>query len=242
MFLPISTRLVIALLAVISLGLCFCNTSLRAADEPAAAAPGNEDAAKAKILQSDSWRQTLQDLEWWLSVQVIYNPQEVAQLRAQFRDKIDRMSASELTQFQQELQAKLAVLSSPEAQETRSWAEAYLQAASESKAAEFRKRLPDVARMTASQIEQAIQANQRERSAAMANRKAFDQMRQQQVSAIRDMQQQRAEAAARASQASAATAGTGPGFTGSQYAPRRYERYPTMFDRYWGPYWGGWGW
>jgi hypothetical protein len=218
------------------------------ADEKSAGKPAEADAAKQTILDSDSWRQTMRGLEQWFSVQVIYDRQQVAQLRAEMRQKIAGMSAADLTEFEQSLQDKLAILQSPEAIETRAWAEAYLQAASESRAAEFRKRLPDVARMSAAEIAQALQNNQRERAAAIARREAFDRTRNQQVVSIRDMQRQQAEAANRAREAAAQSFNQRQA-NQDQTAPRRYQRYPGMLDRYWGPGWGpgwsgwgGWGW
>jgi hypothetical protein len=237
-----TVRLLVVLLTFMAVGLL--STPLPAADEVSAVtAAEGADAAKQQILDSETWRETLRRLERWFSVQVIYGPPEVAQLREQFRDNVQRMSATELAQFQQELQDKLDVLERPEAAEARAWARAYLQAASESRAAEFRKRLPDVVRMSAAQLEQALQDNQRERAQAMASRRAFDQLRNQQVTAIRQMQQQQAEASARATQAATQSAGTHPGFDGGQYAPRRYNRYPgTFWGPRWGWGWGGWGW
>ncbi len=76
------------------------------ADEPPLNAVPAE--AKQQILQSDSWRKVIQDLDNWLDVQLIYNKEQVTELRNEFRTKVNEMTAPELDAFQKELQQKLS--------------------------------------------------------------------------------------------------------------------------------------
>ncbi|MFZ5829883.1 MAG: hypothetical protein ACOY3P_07335 [Planctomycetota bacterium] len=214
----------------------------RAAD-PSAAAADDDTAARQQILNGPAWQQAMEGLNEWFSVQVTYDKDQVAQLKSQMEEKVKGMSADQLQAFLEDLQAKLAILSSKEAIELRAWAEDYLTRLSRPLAERFRQQLPDVAKMTAAQCQQALEDLQQRRSAQAATVKAFDQLRDEKVAAIRQMNQRAAQANA-AAEASASYSG-GSGYPGGAYAPIRQVRpvwRPVSYVPYGGYYYGGYRW
>lgn len=202
-------------------------------------APTVDDAAaKAEILGSQAWRETMREFEQWLSVQIVYSKDEVKELRRQMQDRVDTMSKNELQDYLADLQEKLQVMKSPEAYETRAWAEDYLAKASDRAAAEFRKTLPDVAAMNATQLRQALEDIRQQRSRHLAERQAFDKLRGEQIASLREMQRQAAEARNRA--ASYPASNIHPGYSGGSLAPRTVTRYPGFgVGGFW---WAGYRW
>jgi hypothetical protein len=61
-----------------------------------ASAASDDTAAKKQILDSTAWRQAMLGFNEWLSVQVVYDKNEVPQVKAQLSDKINKMSAAQL--------------------------------------------------------------------------------------------------------------------------------------------------
>ena len=92
--------------------------------------------------------------------------------------------------------------------------------------------------MTAAQVQQALYDLQQRRNAEAASAKAFEQMRDQQVAAIREMNRQTAEANAAAEAQMSSSGGEAyTGYWGGAYAPVRYIA-PALPSRYF----GGWRW
>ena len=217
---------------------------LRAADELSAAA--NQDERKQQILQSESWRNTMRDLEQWFTVQVIYKKEQVAQMRTELRAKIDTMTADELRQFQTETQEKLTILSSPEAIETARVGGSLPAGRQRQQGRRISSPTPGH-RANVSRSNRAGAARQ---SAPTGRRNCqppgLRPARNQQVASIRDMQRQQAEAAARAGEAANYSAGRDPSVPTGQSPARDYNPYPGMLGgyrgRWWGPGWGPWGW
>jgi hypothetical protein len=247
--LRIRTRWKLALALVTAAGAA-CPTALSgAAPTPAAATPasaaGDEAATKKKILESPAWQQAMQGYHEWLSVQVIYDPQQVAQIKAQLTEKVHKMTAPQLAAFLEDLQKKLAILGSKEALEARAWAESYLNTLSTAYAEKFRSKFPDVANMTAAQVQQGLYDLQQRRNLQAANQRAFDEARDQQVAAIREMNRQAAEASAAAQAQSSYSSGSPfPANSAGAYAPLKYSNpqySPTLpgWNRGW---YGGWRW
>lgn len=207
----------------------------------AAWAAADDAAAKQQILDSPAWREAMRGFNEWLSVQVTYDKDQVAQIKAQTKQKINKMSAAQLRAYLDDMRKKLAILGSKEGIEARSWAEGYLNVLTAARAEKFRQQLPDVANMTAAQVQQALYDLQQRRDARSASQKAFDQVRDQQVASIREMKRQTADAVADAdAQMSYSSGDPYPGYYGGVYAPMRYPgpiytpAYPRLF--------GGWRW
>ncbi len=201
-------------------------------------APAGESAAQQEIFNSPAWAAAVDGFNEWLSVQITYPQDQVPQLKAEFKARIDKMSASQLQSFLTDMQQKLAILNGPDAMEARAWAERRLNLYTAARAAEFRKTLPDVARMTAAQVEQALVELRLHRASVASEQQKFSQFRDQQVVATRQRLQAQASAAAAANAAS-----NHPGYQGGSYAPRsnraQIERYPGLG---YGRGFGGWRW
>ncbi len=169
--------------------------SLTQAQSPSATTADLQAAARQKVLDSDQWRQTQRRLNEWFSVQQLYTPEEVAEMREQLAKKISGMSSKELEDLMKDLDKRLTVLTSPEAEEARLWFARHLAVVANPEAVRQSKR-PDVANMTASQIRQELQMFQEQRNARLQAQADFEHMRRQQAQLaqsardIRSMNQQ----------------------------------------------------
>lgn len=131
-----------------------------AAGQPAAASaakPDPADAAKrAAILKSDRWQKVLFAMNEWLSAQPYYDAKQVAAIQAEVRARADKASAAELQFLLEDMEAKLALLTSAAAQETQAWASRYLSILTDKGRAKMLKDMPNIATMTAAQVQQAL--------------------------------------------------------------------------------------
>lgn len=130
------------------------------AGQPAAAGaakPNSADAAKkAEILQSDRWQKAQFAMNEWLSAQPYYDAKQAAAMRAELRARVDKASAAELQFLLADSEAKIALLNSSAAQETQAWASRYLSILTDKGRAKMLKDMPNIATMTAAQVQQAI--------------------------------------------------------------------------------------
>lgn len=184
-----------------------------------ATAAANE-AARQQILRSDRWRNAARGLDQWLSVQQLYTPQEVTILRAQFKARIDRMSPAELEKQLADMEAKLSVLSSPEAEDARRWLAQFLAVQAKYSPDELRQMRPDVANMTATQIREELQRFQARRGQAAVTQSASAQGRALQLQSARTVQDARRQAMDAARQHAAQGAATAATFPQPSQPPR----------------------
>lgn len=153
----------------------------------AAAAPAAPEAARRQILESDRWRHTEQRLHEWLSVQKVYTPEEVTALEAEFASRVATMSPTELKSFLEDMEERLAVLTSPEAEEARLWLGQFM-AVARNPEEQLGISRPDVLNMTASQVRHELQRLQQVRDSRLQAQAAFDRTRGIQAQAARDAQ------------------------------------------------------
>ncbi len=183
-----------------------------------------ESKKKAQILASDRWKKVVQEFDQWLAVQVVYTPEQVAQIKAKLAAQVQTMSASELEEFLNQWDAKLKVLLGKDAAEAREWLAQNLQVMADGYRKQFLKQLgiTDVTKMTAAQIEEAMERMRADRLALLQQREVFDASRQQQVRMAQEM-----EAASNTARQEAANnqAAQYPTYQ-SQYSPRRYDYAP----------------
>src|SRR5690606_18906179 len=90
-----------------------------------------EESKKSRILASERWKQMVEEFHKWLSIQVVYSPQQVEQIKARFDVEIQKMSAAELQHFLDQWDAKLKVLLGKDADEAREWLGQFLSAAAD---------------------------------------------------------------------------------------------------------------
>lgn len=194
----------------------------------------NEEAAKkAQILASDRWKKVVQEFDQWLSLQVVYTPEQAAQLRAKLAAEVQKMSAEELEQFLNQWDAKLKVLLGKDAAEAREWLAQNLQVMADGYRKKFLQQLgiTDITTMTAAQIEDAMERMRAQRMALIDQRQMFDQSRQQQLKIAQQFEDASAASKREAGQGEAGQFGTFQ----SQYAPRQYNYRPPppVFPLFW---------
>lgn len=146
---------------------------------------------REKILNSDDWKKTMQDLEEWSSVQQIYDQDQLAQKKRELDRKIAGMSAEQLTDFLAELKQKLVILNSAEARSARRWMDETMAVAAPAYVQKIRAGLPDISGMTAAQLQQQLDLFQdridtTRKSAADAAKFREDQVKQIRQQRIRD--------------------------------------------------------
>jgi hypothetical protein len=208
-----ATRILSALALAVVVGgmgwssLVVAQTGTATISQPAKADPARE-AARQQVLQSERWLRARHDLNQWLSIQKLYTPQEVAVLRKEFQARVDRMSPQELEVQLTDMEAKLAVLASPEAEDARRWLAQFLAVQAKYTPEQLRAKRPDVARMTASQIQLELAKFQQRRGGVQQSQAAIEQGRALQVQNSRNMQTARQQAAEQARQSASRAAQT----------------------------------
>ena len=168
---------------------------------PATPATGEDDgdlARKMEIMNSPRWRRAIFELGEWLSSQQIYTPQEVHNIKADFNKRVAGMSSYELDYLLEDLDAKFKILDTAEAKDARQWVGQYLSVMSDQKRAEALKDVPDVVRMSSSQLQQEIDKIEQQRSTLQQQQAAFNESRQQLVDRAQSARQQTAAASAAA--------------------------------------------
>jgi hypothetical protein len=154
---------------------------------PAHAQVSATTAAQEQIRTSDRWQRAERKLNAWLQVQVIYSPDEVNAIRADLADRTSHMSPAELEKFLKEMEERLEVLTSPEADDARAWLEQFM-AVARNPEQQLGMSRPDVLNMTASQVRLELQRLQRIRESRSQSQAAFDRSRGVQSQAARDAQ------------------------------------------------------
>jgi len=173
--------------------------STPAPQEPKTADAGESDLEKkVAIMNSPRWRRAIFELGEWLSAQAIYTPTQVRNIKADFNQKVEKMSSHDLEYLLDDLDAKFKVLDTPEARDARSWVAQYLSVMSDQKRAEALKDVPNVVTMTAGQLQQEIQKIEQKRSSLQQQQAAFDEGREQLVQRAQAARQQTAAASAAA--------------------------------------------
>jgi hypothetical protein len=145
------------------------------------------------------------------------------------------MSPSELEDFAADMEDRLQVLMSPEAEDARQWLQQFL-AVARNPEQQLGRSMPDVMNMTASQIRQEIQWLQRHRESRQQSHAAFNQSRNTTAQTARTVQGART-ASRPATDRSAWPANTPR--VRSQYSPRRELAPPPPGPAFIASPWGG---
>ncbi|MGD9646991.1 MAG: hypothetical protein AB7U73_14870 [Pirellulales bacterium] len=183
--------------------------------------PTSETDERAQIVNSERWKRLEHEFNEWLSVQVIYTPEQVRFMQQELYNETSKMSVPELKQFLDEMEAKLNVVLSPDAAETRAWLGQYLSMVASGYREQLLKTVPDFVNMTAAQLEQQHLQLRARRLQGQQQASAFARSRGELMDSVqRQQQRDRADAAA------ARQSSTAPRFNTVQrtLAPRQYER------------------
>jgi hypothetical protein len=206
-----------------------------AGGQTAAAATDDDDfEKKAALLQSSRWRRAVFELGEWLSGQVIYSPQQVTKMKADFNRRVATMSAAELEDLLDDLELKFQVMETPEAKDARAWVGQYLSAMSDNRRQQALRDVPDVVAMSAGQLATEIKRIEQQRDAVRRRQEDFDQSRQALVASAQ---------ANRQATSTAIAAGEARASSSAAYSPyRRANNDGKLPFSNVNPYGGGLGW
>lgn len=179
------------------------------AAEPVAA--GDELERKIELMHGDRWQRAVFEFGRWLDTQRIYTPQEVNQIKVDFNARVSGMSATELQSLLDDLENKLAILSTPEAQDAKAWLGEYLAAMADGKRARALREVPNRATMSAADLQREIERIDRKRSGLQQRQQAFESRREVLVD----------KAAANREQTAAASAAAATRRRAAAYSPYR---------------------
>jgi hypothetical protein len=221
-------RWVSALLFWVVVGLAAANGRLAAAAEPREYSSNDgedgSDVERQALLDSDEWHDTMHALDEWFSAQPIYSEEQVERIKVRMRRSIARMSHQELMGFKQDLDEKLDILFSPEWRGTMEWLSEKLAVATKSYAKKIGLRYPDVANMSAAQLQKQLDSLQAQQAGAQREATAFSQIRRERVAtAEREVQEQNRS---RVHALDRASAHIGAGAYHSSYHPSRARQNP----------------
>jgi hypothetical protein len=177
--------------------------------------------ARQKILDSDRWRRLNRQFDDWVSVQQVYTPEQLEAVKADLVARIARMSPRELEVFMEDMEDRLAVLTSPEAADARAWLGQFLAVARNPEQQLGRER-PDVLNMSASQIRQEIAWLHQRREARQRSQTAFQQGREVRSRGVQQARQRRNDAQQQAIDARSRAAANAHART--RYTPRFEDR------------------
>jgi hypothetical protein len=150
----------------------------------------SEKTRRELIFKSQLWRNTFAGLDQWLSIQTMYDKDQIADIKKQVSILVEKMSADDLEDFRQQLDAKLEMVLSPEGRDILGWVAANLARA----APAYRKKMgieyPDVAKLTAAQLREQLDLLIQKRSGAQESSAAFERARQARIAGLQAQQQQ----------------------------------------------------
>jgi hypothetical protein len=155
------------------------------------AAENSSDAAlRRQILESPAWRRAMFEVNEWLLAQRVYTPQQVEEMRAQFRERVDEMSGADLKLLLGDLETKLAILDTPQAREAKAWMGEYVAVLAERRRAEVLRDLPNLATLTSSQLHAELVRIQQKRDTLDNRQRGAGRNQNQRVNTATRSQQQ----------------------------------------------------
>jgi hypothetical protein len=192
-----------------------------AAAQPSSDIPTSEVDERAAIVKSERWQRLEHEFNEWLSVQVIYTPEQVHFMQQELYNETSKMTVPELKRFLDEMEAKLNVVLSPDAAETRAWLGQYLSMVATGYREQLLKTVPDFVNMTAAQLEQQHMQLRARRLQGQQQSAAFARGRSELMQSVQRQQERDRQDAAAARESSRA-----PRFNTVQrtLAPRQYQR------------------
>jgi hypothetical protein len=120
--------------------------------------PGLEDKnaglSREDILKSPEWRKTMLTLSTWFDTQRMYSPEQVLDFKRRINQMAMESPPADLLRLQHNLTEKLAILNGPEALALKRWLREQMSLASDEYARRILAGLPDIARMTPSDLQQ----------------------------------------------------------------------------------------
>ncbi len=162
--------------------------------------PVGRPAPAPSVVDSPEWAATRQAYQEWLTVQQVYSEQEVQKMVSDLRVRVAAMSEPERVAFLNDMQARLAVLNSDQARQARAWLGENLSRMTPAGQQKLRQQIPDIANMSAAQLQQALTTKQMQMQSRQRSQATTAQFRAQQNQMAMQMNQQRQQAFADARQ------------------------------------------
>lgn len=134
-----------------------------------------------QLFASPRWKKIVEGLQQWASTQQIYAPEQLEQIRQTYDKRLLSESPQQVEETMTEMEKWLAVVMSPEARQANAYIAQTLALESKQAAAKTRAKLPNVAFMSSSQLEQELLEFNQQRQSDAAAATAFNQARQQQI-------------------------------------------------------------
>jgi hypothetical protein len=153
-------------------------TAATVAQDAAPPDQANDAQARAAILDSPEWRRAMFEVNEWFRTQQVYTPAQVEEVRLAFQQRMADASAAELKLVLADLQAKLALMDSPQAREARAWMAEYVAVMSNRKREQVLSQLPNLGTLTSQQLHDELvriqnkRADLEQRQAAFGGRQA----------------------------------------------------------------------
>jgi hypothetical protein len=150
------------------------------------------DVAEGGVLQSPEWLAMQRDFQSWLAVQQIYSTEEMTAIVNDLNQRALSMSESERKELLADMQERLKVLMSPQANEARQWVSQFRATAANADERLQGKR-PDVMSMSAQEIRDELGNFDRDRRREAQAQAAFERTRSLQATnaqSIHTQQQQ----------------------------------------------------
>ena len=172
----------------------------------------------------------MKDLEEWASVQQIYDEDHLDKLRRELDKQVSELPIDQLPDVLADLQAKLKILQSQEAQDARKWLDETFAVAAPKYADKIRSELPDIASLSAAQLQ--LQLDQYSDRIAKRKKQSEDFAKERADVAKRIQDQNVRDQKARfiAGRTSARR-------SNYNFAPTRIRTYtPAYYPRLWGGY------
>lgn len=209
---------------------CLSQAPLATADGPSPqGAADSEKSRREELLNSEAWRKSMGGLDEWLSAQTIYDRNQVDEIEKQLTRRLEKMSPDELAAYQQDLEAKLQMVLSPEGRDILGWVEANVAAAAPAYRKKLDLRYPDLTQLTAAQLREQLDQLERKRSAARSQTAALEQSRLARIAALQADQRQQYEERERSLDRGASS--LGPAGYRSHYHPAGMRKYPDVVSR-----------
>jgi hypothetical protein len=229
-----------AILCVVVLSSLTCRAQGQTPAEQTERTAASPTMDKEQLLASPRWRAIERSFDNWLSVQDIYTPAEMTQMKQQLQNRVRKMSAAELEDFMADSEERLKVLLSDQATEARSWL-SFLTPQARRRMIAPQGNIPDVFSITVSQLRQELNQFQQQRSSMAAAQAGFNQSRERQVQNFQaDQRAQQQQMAQLRNQAPSFGTAVPPVSPYSPVFRREYvaPRWPPVYVTPW----GGLGW
>jgi hypothetical protein len=226
------------LLTTLALAACLAaGWSTASEPKPARDPDDSATATRDEILQSPVWKETMRAWDKCLAIQKIYDVQQVKKLKQQLAEKIERMSAEELEDYLDDLEAKLQILMEAEARDARRWLNDTLSVASDKYAKKIREGLPDVANLSADELQAELDRFEYRRTQTQQSEAAIQQARKDRVRVVQAELRQQHDDEQRAMDRAAQDMNAGN--QGNHFVPSTLHNRKSVADR---PIGFGFGW